>query len=287
VDATRDTRRAALLSIGASLGLVIAKLVIGIVSGSVAVLAEAAHSASDLAAAVLTLAAVRTAARPADRGHPYGHEKAENLASAVEGVLVLAAGGAVIVAAVRRLVGGGGAIEVGPALIVMAASAVVAAVVSIRLRRVARRTGSPALDADATNLGADAWTSAAILVGLALVGLTGWEPLDAIVALAVAAYILVTGARLLWASAQTLADQTLPDSELAVVEGVLARFESSEVSFHKVRGRRAGAKRHLDLHMVVPADMTVRQGHQLSGCVKRELAEALPNSEVLIHIEDE
>jgi cation diffusion facilitator family transporter len=287
VDATRQARRAALLSIVASLGLVVAKLIVGIVSGSVAVLAEAAHSASDLAAAVLTLAAVRTAARPADDNHPYGHEKAENLASAFEGLLVLAAGAAVVYAAVQRLTDGGEMVEVGPALAVMAVSAVVAAAVAARLRRVARRTGSPALAADATNLGADAWTSAGILVGLALVGLTGWQPLDAIVALAVAAYILVTGARLLWNSGQALADRALPDAEIAVVEGVLAQFRSSEISFHKIRGRQAGAKRHLDLHMVVPAEMTVRQGHQLSGRVKRELAIALPNSDVLIHIEDE
>jgi cation diffusion facilitator family transporter len=287
VDASRLTRRAALLSLVASLGLMVAKLVVGLVSGSVAVLAEAAHSASDLAAAALTLAAVRAAARPADANHQYGHEKAENLASAVEGLLVLAAGAAVVVAAVRRLTGGGEMIDVGPALAVMAVSMVVAGAVAARLRRVARQTGSPALAADAANLGADAWTSGGILVGLALVGLTGWQPLDAIVALAVAAYILATGARLLWNSGQTLADRALPDAEIALVEGVLAQFRSSEISFHKVRGRQAGAKRHLDLHMVVPADMTVRQGHQLSGRVKRELATALPNSEVLIHIEDE
>jgi len=162
----------------------------------------------------------------------------------------------------------------------------VALVVALRVRRVARAGGSPALGGVATDMLADVVTSVGILVGLALVAITGWERLDAIVALGVAGWILVTGARLVWRSAQVLLDSALPDDEIAVLERVLAAQAGDGVSFHRLRGRRAGAKRHVDLHMVVPPDTTVREGHARAGAVKAALVAALPNTEVLIHLED-
>jgi cation diffusion facilitator family transporter len=282
-----SNRAAALLSVASNALLTIAKLVLGLVTGSVAVLSEAAHSASDLAASGIAFVAVRTAARPPDRDHPYGHEKAENLAAALEGVLVLVAGGAVMAEAIRRLVAGAPAIDhIGLAIAVMAASAAVNLVVSGRLRRVARRTGSPAIEGDAAHLTADIWTSAGTALGLGLVAITGWKPLDAIAALLVATYVVAMGVRLSWRAIQVLLDGSLPDEDLAVIEGVLAGFTADGVSFHALRGRRAGSKRHVDLHMVVPPETTVRHGHTLSGQVKSALREALPNLEVLIHLED-
>lgn len=282
-----ENRAAALLSVASNTLLTVAKLVLGVVTGSVAVLSEAAHSASDLAASAIAFIAVRTSARPADRDHPYGHEKAENLAAALEGVLVLLAGGAVMFEAVRRLVvGAPGVDHIGLAIAVMAGSAAVNLLVSTRLRRVARRTGSPAIEGDAAHLTADIWTSAGTSVGLGLVAITGWTSLDAVVAILVAAYVVSMGVRLTWRAAQVLLDGGLPDDEMAVIEGVLADFAADGVSFHAVRGRRAGSKRHVDLHMVVPPDTTVRHGHTMSGEVKGAVREALPNVEVLIHLED-
>jgi len=286
-DHARTNRAAALLSVGSNLALTAAKLVLGLVTGSVAVLSEAAHSASDLLASGIALVAVRAAARPADREHPYGHEKAENLAAAVEGVLVLGAGAAVAVEAIRRLVEGAPAVDhIELAIAVMVASALVNVVVSRRLRAVARRTGSAAIEGDAAHLTADVWTSAGAAVGLALAALTGWEPLDAIAALAVSAWVLAMGARLSWRAGQVLIDRSLPESEIAVIEEVLARFAAEGVSFHALRGRRAGSKRHVDLHMVVPPETTVRRGHAMSGRVKGAVRAALPGTEVLIHLED-
>lgn len=288
MDAARDNRIAALISVASNTVLTTLKLVIGFLTGSVAVLSEAAHSAGDLIASGVALAGVRAAARPADDDHPYGHEKTENLAAAIEGLLVLAAGAAVGVEAIRRLVTGAPAIDhLELAFGVMAASAVVNVIISARLRRVARRTGSPAIDGDAAHLTSDVWTSAGAAAGLGLVALTGWQALDALVAIAVAAYVVVVGARLSGRAVQVLLDRSLPKEEIAVIEGVLATFaQSDDVSFHALRGRRAGSKRHVDLHMVVPPHTTVRTGHVMSGRVKGAVREALPNTEVLIHLED-
>jgi cation diffusion facilitator family transporter len=283
----RENSAAALLSVASNAALTIVKLGVGFVTGSVAVLSEAANSAGDLIASAIALAGVRAAARPADADHPYGHEKSENLAAAVEGVLVLAAGAAVAVEAIRRLASGAPAIDhIGLAVGVMAASAIVNLLVSLRLRRVARRTGSPAIEGDATHLAADVWTSAGAAVGLALVAVTGWEPLDAIVALAVAGYVAAVGARLVWRAADVLLDASLPDGDMRVIEDVLAGFRGEGMSFHAVRGRRAGSKRLIDLHMVVPPETTVRRGHAMSGRVKGAMIAALPGTEVLIHLED-
>lgn len=286
----RDARRnrtAAAISIASNLAITVAKLVVGAVSGSVAVLSEAAHSASDLLASLIAFGAVRTAARPADRDHPYGHDKAENLAAIAEALLVVGAGVFVTVEAIRRLVGGGEPVEhLELAVGVMVVGATANLLVAARLRRVARETGSAAIEGDAAHLTADVWTSGGAALGLTLVAVTGWEPLDAIAALGVSAWVLVIGARLCWRSAQVLLDQALPDADLEVIEGVLADFAADGVSFHALRGRRAGARRMIDLHMVVPPETSVRVGHALSGRVKGALTHALPNSEVLIHLED-
>ncbi len=286
-DHGRQNRAAALLSVASNAVLTVVKLAIGILTGSVAVLSEAANSAGDLIASAIAFAGVRAAARPADSDHPYGHGKSENLAAAIEGVLVLAAGAAVAVEAARRLATGAPEIaHLDLAVAVMAASAAVNVVVALRLRRVARRTGSPAIEGDAAHLASDVWTSGATAAGLALVAITGWAALDAFVALAVAGYVVAVGARLAWRAAHVLLDGSLPPSELAVIAGVLARFEDEGVSFHALRGRRAGSARLVDLHMVVPPDTTVRRGHAMSGRVKGAVRAALPGTEVLIHLED-
>lgn len=284
----RLNRVAALTSVASNAVLMVAKLVVGLVTGSIAVLSDAANSAGDLVASGIAFAGVRAAARPADHDHPYGHEKTENLAALVEGILVVVAGAVIAVEALRRLVAGSaGLIGLDLAVGVMVASALVNLLVSARLRRVGRRTGSPAIEADAAHLASDVWTSAGAAAGLALVALTGWTRVDAAVGVAIALYVMVVGGRIAWRAAQVLLDRGLPDEEMAAIRGVLAGFAQDEgVAFHALRGRRAGSKRHVDLHMVVPPDTTVRTGHAMSGRVKRAVLETLPNTDVLIHLED-
>ena len=284
----RSNRAAALLSVASNTVLLLAKLVVGLVTGSVAVLSDAANSGGDLVASGIAYAGVRAAARPADDTHPYGHEKTENLAALVEGILVLAAGAIVAVEAARRLVQGSTAlVDLNLAVAVMVVSAIVNLAVSSRLRRVARRTGSPAIEGDAAHLASDVWTSAAAAAGLVLVAITGWTPVDALLGIAISLYVMVVGGRLTWRAVQVLLDRGLPADEMAAIEDVLADFAAQEpVSFHALRGRRAGSKRHVDMHMVMPPDTTVRHGHLMSGRVKSAVREALPNAEVLIHLED-
>jgi len=284
----RANRAAALLSVASNAVLMTAKLLVGLVTGSIAVLSDAANSAGDLVASGIAFAGVRAAARPADHDHPYGHEKTENLAALVEGILVLAAGAVVAFEGVRRLIeGSGGLVGLDLAVAVMVASAAINLLVSARLRRVARRTGSPAIEADAAHLASDVWTSAGAAAGLALVALTGWTRVDAAVGLAISLYVIGVGGRIAWRAAQVLLDRSLPDEEMTAIRGVLTGFAREEgVTFHALRGRRAGSKRHVDLHMVVPPETTVRTGHAMSGRVKRAVRETLPNTEVLIHLED-
>ncbi|WP_217921750.1 cation diffusion facilitator family transporter [Miltoncostaea oceani] len=284
----RANRAAALLSVASNTVLMIAKLIVGLLTGSVAVLSDAANSGGDLVASGIAFAGVRAAARPADHDHPYGHEKTENLAALIEGVLVLLAGAVVAVEAGRRLVdGSAGLVGVDLAVAVMVFSAVANLAVSARLRRVARRTGSPAIEADAAHLASDVWTSGGAAVGLVIVAATGWTRVDAVVGVAISLYVIWIGARLAWRAAQVLLDTALPPEEMQAIEVVLAGFSRDEdISFHALRGRRAGSKRHVDLHMVVPPDTTVRNGHAMSGRVKTAVRDALPNTEVLIHLED-
>jgi cation diffusion facilitator family transporter len=284
----RRNRAAAVLSLASNGALAIVKLVVGLVTGSVAVLSDAANSAGDLVASGIAFAGVRAAARPADADHPYGHERSENLAALVEGLLVLAAGAAVAIESVRRLIEGSAAlVSLDIAVGVMVVSALVNLAVSARLRRVAGATGSPAIAADAAHLSSDVWTSAGAAAGLAIVAATGWTRVDAAVGVAIALYVVVVGARIAWRAGQILIDQTLPEEEMVLISSTLDDFAAREgVGFHAVRARRSGSKRHVDMHMVVDPDTTVREGHALSGRVKSAVQRALPGSEVLIHLED-
>lgn len=287
-DHARRNRAATLTSLASNAVLTVAKLLVGLVTGSVAVLSDAANSAGDLVASGIAVAGVRAASRPADDDHPYGHERSENLAALVEGLLVLAAGAAVAVEALRRLLdGSAGLVRIDVAVGVMVASALVNVAVSARLRRVARSTGSPAVEAEAAHLASDVWTSAGAAAGLVVVAATGWTRVDAAVGVAIAAYVVAVGGRIAWRAAQVLIDRALPDDEMQAIAGVLAPFaEADGVGFHALRGRHAGSKRHIDMHMVVPPETTVREGHILSGRVKSAVRSVLPGSEVLIHLED-
>ena len=284
----RRNRAAALLSLASNATLAVVKLIVGLVTGSVAVLSDAANSAGDLVASGIAFAGVRAAARPADEDHPYGHERSENLAALVEGLLVLAAGGAVAVEAIRRLIAGsGGLVSLDVAVGVMVVSALANLAVSARLRHVARATGSPAIAADAAHIASDVWTSAGAAAGLVIVWATGWTRVDAAVGVAIALYVVVVGARIAWRAGQILIDQALPDEEMHLISATLDEFAEREgVGFHALRARRSGTKRHVDMHMVVDPDTTVREGHALTGRVKGAVQRALPDSEVLIHLED-
>ncbi len=279
---------AALLSIASNSTLILLKVIAGTVTGSVALLTEALHSSFDLVASVVAFVSVRKADVPADADHPYGHEKFEDMAAAIEGMLILVGSGVIVFESVRRLVVGGEVHALGFGIAVLAVSIAVNLVVSARLSARARETGSPALEADASHLRTDAATSGGVLVGLALVQLTGETWIDPVVALLVAASIVAAGVRILRSSSRVLIDEALPAEELAAIEEEVLGFGPRGVAgFHKLRARRAGARRYIDLHVQFRSGTTLEDAHATSHALQGAIRRRLAGADVLIHLEPE
>lgn len=286
--AAEPRSRPALVSIVSNFVLIMAKVVAGSITGSVAILTEAMHSAIDLVASVVAYVSIRKADEPADDNHPYGHEKVENLAAAIEAMLILVGSGVIVFEAIRRLVNGGEVDDLGFGITVIAGTIVVNVVVSAYLYRKAAETDSPALEGDAAHLRTDALTSAAVVGGLVLVEVTGETWVDAAMALAVAMVILGTGVRLLNRSSRVLVDEGLPAEELDAIAEVVRTFGPQGVAgFHKLRARRAGARRHVDLHVQFREGTTLEAAHRTAHALQDAIAGRVPRADVLIHLEPE
>lgn len=284
----RAKRGAAILSIASNAILIVLKLVAGSLTGSVAILTEAMHSAIDLIASLVAYFSIRKAGEPADESHRYGHEKVENLASAVEGLLILVGSAVIVYEAVRRLASGAELEQVPLGIAVIALSIVVNLAVSARIARVARATGSPALEGDAAHLGADALTSGGVLAGLVLVQITGWTWVDPVVAIAVAAAIVVSGVRILDRSSRVLVDEALPAAEMDAIRETLLSFgPRGVVGYHELRTRRAGARRHVDLHVQFRRGTTLEDAHAVAHELQDAIRARLEEADVLIHLEPE
>jgi len=284
----RAKRGAAILSIASNAILIVLKLVAGSLTGSVAILTEAMHSAIDLIASLVAYFSIRKAGEPADESHRYGHEKVENLASAVEGLLILVGSAVIVYEAVRRLASGAELEQVPLGIAVIALSIIVNLVVSARIARVARATGSPALEGDAAHLSADALTSGGVLAGLVLVQITGWTWVDPVVAIAVAAAIVVSGVRILDRSSRVLVDEALPAAEMDAIRETLLSFgPRGVVGYHELRTRRAGARRHVDLHVQFRRGTTLEDAHAVAHELQDAIRARLEEADVLIHLEPE
>jgi cation diffusion facilitator family transporter len=279
-------QRAAALSILSNTLLIALKLAAGAITGSIAIITEAAHSGIDLIASVVAYVSVRKAEEPADESHPYGHQKVENLAAAIEGMLILVGAGVIIYESVRRLAEGAEVESLGIGIAVIGFSAVANFGVSGYLYRQARVSDSPALEGDAAHLRTDAFTSAGVLVGLLLVEATGFVELDAITALLVAVAIVYAGLRIVTRSSRVLVDEALPADELEAVRDAIERHGAPElIGFHKLRARRAGSRRYVDLHVQFRNGTTLRRAHEISHELQRAILGRLRGADVLIHLE--
>jgi cation diffusion facilitator family transporter len=284
----RTKSGAAGLSIASNSILIAIKLAAGAITGSIAIITEAVHSLIDLVASVVAFVSVRKADEPADADHPYGHEKVESLAAAIEGMLILIGAGIIVYEATHRLVVGAEVESLGVGIAVMALSVVANLVVSTVLSRQARVHDSPALEGDAAHLRTDALTSAGVLAGLALVQLTGVVAFDSITALLVAAAIVVAGLRILRRSSGVLVDEVLPDDEMDQIEAAIAAARTPEVAgYHKLRARRAGRRRYIDLHVQFRSGTSLERAHELAHRMRAEIEAGLRRAEVLIHVEPE
>jgi cation diffusion facilitator family transporter len=273
------------LLIGVVVGLIVIKVVVGWLTGSISVLAQAADSLLDLFAAIITFSAVRVAAKPADAEHPYGHGKVEDIAGAAQGILILVAGGLIIYAAIERIIRGSGIELAGAGIAVMAVSIVVSIFLSRHLLRVARRTNSVALEANARNIATDVYSASAVLVGLAIVQFTGLDIVDSAIAIGVAIYILKVAVDTIRKPISGLLDEKLPPSQEAVIEESIKKHSGEVYGFHALRTRRAGSQSYIDLHLVMAGDISLERAHQICDEIENEIQSTLHEASVTIHCE--
>jgi cation diffusion facilitator family transporter len=276
-------RRAARLSVISNTGLVIVKIAAGLVTGSISVLAEGIQSTVDILASMMIYASLRAAERPPDKSHPYGHGKFENLASAVQMLLILGSTAFILYQAYRRLLNPRMP-DVEWGMAAMALAIVVDLTVSSHLQRVARQTESLALEAEAQHLRSDIYASAGVLLGLVAVRLTGWAPLDPIIAGLLTVVIIVTAIRLMGASLRPLLDQSLPAAEVAKIRRTLDA-DARILGYHRLRTRRAGTQRHVDVHIMLEDSLILSEAHAIGEEMERALQKTLPNLDAVVHVE--
>ena len=278
--------RAAALSFTSNLTLMVLKLAVGILTGSIAILSDAIDSAQDAVASTFTFLSIRLSSQPADAEHPYGHGKAESIAAAAQAILIAGGGAFIIFVSVRRLIGGDVEIDTGPGLIALAVTAAVNVAVVLYVRRAARLTGSVALAADASHLWTNVAQAGAVFFALTLVAFTGNSVFDPIIALVLAAYLLWTAGRVFTTALAEIMDTSLPESELQLVEACLANHRDGGVrGYHHLRTRKAGRQRYVDLHLLVDPQATVEAGHALCDRLEATIHDRLPGAVVTIHLE--
>ena len=278
-------KRFAWLSIAAAVVTIALKTVAYLLTGSVGLLSDALESGVNLVGAALALGMLTVAARPADEDHAYGHSKAEYFSSGVEGTLILLAAISIAVAAVERLVHPRPLEQVGLGLGVSFVASLVNLGVALVLMRAARLHDSVTLEANAHHLLTDVWTSGGVIVGVGVVAVTHWAPLDAVVALTVAANIVWTGVRIVRRSVLGLMDTALPEAERTALRHALEPYLKEGVEYHALRTRQSGARRFVSLHVVVPGMWTVQRGHELLERLEADIRSVIPNATVLTHLE--
>jgi len=281
----RSSRRYAVLSIAAAVLTIGLKVGAYLLTGSVGLFSDAAESVVNLVAAVAALWALIYAARPPDEEHAYGHNKAEYFSSGLESALILIAAVWISITAWGRLVDPQPLQNVGLGLSVALVAAALNGGVALVILRAGRRLRSITLRADAQHLLTDVWTSLGVVLGIVTVQFTGWLVLDPLIGLLVAANIVWTGVRLLRDTAQGLLDRALPPEDQEAILSVLSRYEEKGIRFHALRTRASGPRRFISMHVLVPGKWTVQQGHDLSEQIETNLAEALPQSTLFIHVE--
>lgn len=277
-------KNTARLSILSNTLLVILKLVVGIYAGAISLISEAAHSAVDLLAAIIAFYAVKNSSAPPDKQHAYGHGKIENLSSAVEALLIVFAAVWIVYESIHKLNNLTEPEFLGFGIVIMAISILVNYFVSGRLMKVAKETQSQALEADGLHLRADIWTSAGVLVGLVAMQITGWLWIDPAIAIIVAAIIFKAGYTLTVESTRELTDWSLPQEDEAIIRDIFGTHRDV-ISFHKLRTRRSGAYRMLDVHIILAKDMHLDRVHDICDQLENQLKVTLGMCDVVIHAE--
>ena len=277
--------RFAWLSITAAILTIALKAAAYFITGSVGLLSDAIESLVNLVGGIMALAMLTVAARPADKEHTYGHSKAEYFSSGVEGGLILVAAISIGFAAVQRLITPKPLEAIGLGLGVSVLASLINLAVAMLLLRVGRMRNSITLEANAHHLLTDVWTSVGVIVGVGAVAVTGWQPLDPIVALLVGANIVRTGVSIVGRSISGLMDAAIPAAEVAAVREVFGKYEGLGVQFHALRTRQAGARKFVSTHVLVPGEWTVQRGHELLDQIEADIRKVVPGAVVFTHLE--
>jgi len=282
----------ALLSVASNTILVLLKLTVGIIIGSVSVISEAIHSSVDLLAALIALFAVRTSGKPADAEHPFGHGKVENISGTVEALLIFLAASWIIFEAVKKLKDPEPLEEVGWGVAVMMVSSAANILVSKTLFKVGKETDSVALQADAWHLRTDVYTSAGVMAGLAIIWIgrivlpeTDLNWVDPVAAIGVALLIIKAAYQLTVESARDLLDVSLPKDEEACIRKRIAAFAPTIRGFHRLCTRKSGSHRFVEFHMIVDPSMTIDESHRIADMLTCSIKQQYPGTTVHIHIE--
>lgn len=275
---------AARLSLAVVIGLIALKIVVAIITGSLSILAQAIDSFLDLFAVIVTFVAIRVAVKPADAEHPFGHGKVENVAAIVQGILILSAGGLIIYSAIDRIITGT-IVKPEAGMGVMLVSIIASILLSRHLLKAAKATDSIALETTANNIASDVYSAAAVLAGLLIVRFTGLNVIDSILALVVALFILRVAYKVLRKSTGGLIDVRLPETEENVIQESVREHFGEHVGFHELRTRKSGNQRYIDLHLVMPKDVTVEEAHRLCDHLEQDIGRKLRHANVTIHVE--
>ena len=277
-------RRTARLSVMSNATLVLCKLIVGILTGTVSVVSEAIHSGVDLLASTTSFMAVRKSSEPPDETHDYGHGKVENVSAAAESVLIILAGIFILREAIEKIIAPQPSQSLDLAIAVMAVSSLINVAVSQRMHMIGKRTGSAAIQAEALHLRSDVWSSAAVLTGIVLMKLTGYAWIDPVIAVCVAVGIMSMGAKMFRQSYNMLMDASLSPAEEAAI-GSIIMGTPGVMGYHHLRTRKAGEKTVLDFHLELDKDMALQDAHAISEEVEQSLHHHCGPCDPTIHVE--
>lgn len=273
------------LSIAAAITTILLKGLAWWLTGSVGLLSDALESFVNLAGALMAFAMLTLAAAPADDKHAYGHGKAEYFSSAFEGFLILLAAASIIYAAFDRFLHPQELGSIAAGLLVSVVASLVNLFAAFELLKAGRQFNSITLEADAKHLLTDVWTSAGVITAVGLVWLSGWLWLDPLIAMLVAANIVRTGWHLLHRSASGLMDESLPPQQLEAIERVLDSYRRQGLVFDELRTRQAGMQAFISLHVRVPGEWSVKEGHDWLERIEADIRTAVPGGSVTTHLE--
>jgi len=278
-------RGATSLALIVILGLVILKFLIAFLTGSISIFAQAADSFLDVIAVLIVFFSIRISIKPADEEHPFGHGKIESISAVAQAILIFTAGGLIIYSAINRIISEETVELTEAGMGVMAVSIIASILLSRHLLKVSKATDSLAIEAIGHNIAADVYSAAGVLVGLVVIRITGFVILDPIIALIVSIIILKSAYNIIRKSFHGLMDTRLPGAEEKEIASCLKEHSEQLVGFHKLRTRKAGNQRFIDLHLIMPKDASVEEAHRVCDHLEQDLEDRLTNTNVTIHIE--